>query len=201
MTPKNDVVSKFDLFIKNYIFTVNDIEGEIWCDVIGFEESYQVSNYGRIKSLKNKTPKILKPMLNHKGYLKVDLRKNNHHSLFYIHRLVAKAFIPQTHDKQQVNHIDGNKFNNHYTNLEWVTPSENMYHSYRIGKHIAPANLKPPVRYGENNNCAKLTVSQVKQIRDLYASGEYSQRKLAKLFNVNKSTIKRIVLRETWAGI
>lgn len=53
--------------------------------------------------------------------------------MFRIHRLVAEAFISKNTDKEQVNHIDGNKENNYATNLEWCSQSENMKHSYRIG--------------------------------------------------------------------
>ena len=67
------------------------------------------------------------------GYLQVSLWKNNVGSSHYVHRLVAKAFIPNPLNLPQVNHIDGNRQNNHVTNLEWVTCSENSSHAVRTG--------------------------------------------------------------------
>ena len=67
------------------------------------------------------------------GYLQVSLWKNNVGSTHYVHRLVAKAFIPNPLNLPQVNHIDGNRQNNHVTNLEWATCSENSSHAVRTG--------------------------------------------------------------------
>lgn len=118
---------------------------EIWKDVIGYDGLYQVSNLGRIKTvyqghaLKNKEG-ILKPLFsfnkkrNRIGYASVFLYKNCVPKQSDVHRLVAKAFIPNPDNKPQVNHIDGNKLNNALDNLEWVTASENQKHSAKIRK-------------------------------------------------------------------
>ena len=119
---------------------------EIWKDIKEFEGRYQISNYGRVKTLKkfvNNNPKskeigyytkekILKPFYNPKGYQLVRLYKNNHNYTKKIHRLVAKAFIPNLENKPQINHIDGNKKNNNVNNLEWVTNQENQTHRWNI---------------------------------------------------------------------
>lgn len=97
---------------------------EIWKDIEGFEGKYQVSSWGRIRSVNG----ILKTYENKKGYLKIGLYKNGKYHKRRINRLVAQAFIPNPYDLPQVNHMDGNKRNNSVTNLEWVTDSANKKH-------------------------------------------------------------------------
>ena len=117
---------------------------EIWKDIKGYESFYQVSNLGNVRSLdryvKNGTSnrnikrgRVLKPCINHKGYLQVHLVANGNSKLVVIHRLVAKAFIPNPQNKAQVNHIDGNKKNNNVRNLEWCTNQENVIHAINTG--------------------------------------------------------------------
>lgn len=106
---------------------------EIWKDIQGYEGKYQVSNYGRVKSLigTNQKPreKILTPGVNPQGYLHVSLCVNRRMKGYRVHRLVAEEFIPNPENKKEVNHIDGDKKNNTVDNLEWVTPKENMRHA------------------------------------------------------------------------
>ena len=103
---------------------------EIWKDIKKFEGLYQVSNLGNVRSLKRNI--ILKPSIasyrktKNDGYYIVNLKSKP----YYIHRLVAEAFISNSENKLQVNHIDGNKKNNCVDNLEWVTPSENLRHAW-----------------------------------------------------------------------
>lgn len=80
---------------------------EIWKDVVGYENLYKVSNFGNVMSLWGKTPHLLRPSKNHKGYFIVDLRNfNKPRKGGFIHRLVAQAFIPNPNNLPQVNHID-----------------------------------------------------------------------------------------------
>lgn len=110
---------------------------EIWKNIKGFENLYQVSDSGRVKSLGNKSNHkkdiIMKQTLNYKGYLQLCLRKNNKGYHFMVHRLVAQAFIPNPDDLPQVNHKDGNKQNNKVENLEWCTNSYNQLHANKMG--------------------------------------------------------------------
>lgn len=111
---------------------------EIWRDVVGYEGLYKVSNLGNVLSIPRRgthlrKEHLLKQYKTKKGYLNVFLVKKCKSFYTGTHRLVAQAFIPNPKNKQQVNHIDGNKENNCVDNLEWVTNQENMDHSWRIG--------------------------------------------------------------------
>ena len=122
---------------------------EIWRDVVGYEGVYQVSNFGNVRSLdknrayKNTTRhikgKILKSC-NCLGYKILTLSKDNIKTNYRVHRIVAEHFINNPDNKPYVNHIDGNKKNNHFSNLEWCTRSENSLHAYKIG-------LQNPTKY------------------------------------------------------
>ena len=117
-------------------------EDEHWEDIENYEGIYQVSNYGRVKSLSRKISngtgfyiskeKILSGHINSKGYIQVELKGKP----VLVHRLVAKVFIPNIDNKPQVNHIDGDKINNRVENLEWCTNSENQIHAYKNGLNI-----------------------------------------------------------------
>ena len=97
---------------------------EIWKDIIDYEGTYQVSNFGNIKGYNG----LRKPD-NSNGYSKLTLHLNSEKRKFYAHRLVAIHFIPNPNNLPQVNHKDGDKFNNHVDNLEWVSRIENMCHA------------------------------------------------------------------------
>ena len=110
---------------------------EIWKDIKGYEGLYQVSNLGRVKSLSRKNhPKeeFRNLITNSKGYLIVNLLKNNKGKTNKVHRLVAEAFIPNPNNYPQVNHKDENKTNNHVDNLEWCTNKYNSNYGHRNDK-------------------------------------------------------------------
>ena len=106
---------------------------EIWKDIKGYEGLYQVSNLGRVKSLKFGKERILKPGRKKIGYLIVLLYDNNGIcKWFRIHRLVAEAFIPNPNNLPEVNHKDEDKSNNRVSNLEWCTRQYNNEYSKAI---------------------------------------------------------------------
>lgn len=108
-----------------------------------------------------------------------------------VHRLVATAFIgPPPTDKHVVNHKDGNRLNNFVGNLEWVTPSENQQHAFRIGLN------KPRDLRGERHYNAKLTFAQVCEIRRM--AGLETTKRLASRFGVSRSAIELVLSRKRW---
>lgn len=111
---------------------------EIWKDIVGYEGIYQISNFGRVKSLKG-NEKFLKPRKNKLGYLLVALCKSGKRKESYIHRLVAMMFIKNPLNKPYINHIDCNPSNNNMNNLEWCTAKENMEYASKLERmHNTP---------------------------------------------------------------
>lgn len=125
---------------------------EIWKDVVGYEGLYMVSSLGRIKSIGRTVmrkdgreqyvkERIIKPYCNKaNGYCICSLSKNGKSIRPYIHIIVAKTFLDNPEQKEQVNHINGIKTDNRVENLEWVTQSENMRHAFDTG--LAPRHTK-----------------------------------------------------------
>lgn len=121
------------------------MDKEIWKDIVGYEGLYQVSNFGRIKSLKfacNIGGKILKPRLRGR-YFVIALYKNNQRKDYSIHRIVAKHFVKNKENKLYVNHKDENSLNNKANNLMWCTHKENMNWGTR-NKRISAGNSNNP---------------------------------------------------------
>ena len=98
---------------------------EIWKDIKGYEGLYQVSNMGNVRSLMYNKHKILKPHKTENGYLQVFLYKDKKRSVFLLHRIVAKAFLPNNNNLPQLNHINEIKSDNRLENLEWCDNSYN----------------------------------------------------------------------------
>lgn len=136
---------------------VIDKTGEVWKGVLGYKDSYEVSNYGRVKSLSREIEvhrngeahvryyreKSMSISIR-ASYPNVNLSRDGRIENFLVHRLVAQAFIPNPENKPYVNHIDGDTHNNHVSNLEWVTQSENINHAIKIGNKEAKVEVRPP---------------------------------------------------------
>lgn len=141
---------------------------EIWKDVIGYDGLYQVSNFGRVlgkerkvrsknNSIKTIASKPLKISSYDIGYKYVTLSKNGKRVKHKLHRLVALSFIPNPNNKPEVNHIDGVKSNCCYSNLEWVTSSENQIHAYKTGLQISKNYLRVGVLNSNSKKVLKLS--------------------------------------------
>jgi hypothetical protein len=172
---------------------------EEWKDIKEYEGLYQVSSYGKVRSLpkewvigkggiKKHDGMILKPGIQTMGYYYVNLYKNKKIKFIAVHRLVAKAFIQNDDNNLVVNHIDGNKINNNSNNLEWISQKANI-------EHALDNNLTN--NKGEKNGKSKLTEKEVLEIRSL----KLSYGKLAKLYNVSPGTIYQIIKRLRWKYI
>lgn len=162
---------------------------EIWKDIKNFEGSYQISNTGKVKSLKRdvfngckfitRPERIIKFGDNGHGYLFVSLWKNNKPTRMYVHKLVAEAFIPNPNNYKEINHKDENKANNNVYNLEWCDRKYNEnYKTKRIRGAIE--NSKPIVKIIDKHNII------------IYLNEHIA----AKYNNCNVSTIRRYVRLE-----
>lgn len=162
---------------------------ENWKDIEGYEGIYQISNYGRVKSLKPryKNKSILKARTNIYGYSMVYLSYNKRKE-YRVHRLVAQAFIDNPENKPQVNHKDGNKKNNNVENLEWCTSSENNLHACKTG-----------LMSGFKHHNSKFTKEEILWIRNNYK--EVGCNNIARKFKVTPSTIGNIANKKTYKYI
>ncbi len=140
---KAEVPTVAPTFLLGTEIKIGTMNTEIWMDVKGFEDLYQVSNFGRVVSKDRicwngtgnfkKNSKILKQNLAGAGYSFLGLHKDLKTKHCYVHRLVAEHFIPNLENKETVNHIDGDKSNNNVSNLEWLSRKENSQHAVDTG--------------------------------------------------------------------
>ena len=149
------------------------MQKEIWIHIGGYEDLYQVSNLGNVrkpkKIIQNKNGSYsiknsieVRQVEDSYGYLRVTLTKNGKSKQAKVHRLVSEAFIPNPDNKEHINHIDGDKWNNNMLNLEWCTSKENTQHAYASGlKGNLPKYEKQKIYYTEiiNNIIAKVDSS------------------------------------------
>lgn len=173
---------------------------------IGDGKDYMISNLGNIKSLDRFVPTIhgkelfikgitMKPKIDRYGYITIALVIDKKKIYPTIHRLVAKAFIPNPENKAQVNHINGIKKDNRVENLEWCSNLENIRHSVSIGlRDNAP-------KRGIDCNLSKLKEEDIVYIRNHYNKKSSNLKKLAGMFCVSQGTISLIVRKLIWSHI
>lgn len=177
---------------------------EIWKDIPNFENLYQVSNYGRIKSLsrtnlvqykdgsirnKHTKEKILS-LYDRGGYLHIKLCKNSIYTTYRISRLVLTIFNRPPKPGEDACHFpDKNTYNNNITNLVWASRQENISHTNIHGTRLL----------GEKTNNAKLSTQDIITIRKL--QGKKSSKELSSIYKVSSATINRIWARKIWRHI
>lgn len=176
------------------------MNNEIWKDIVGYESRYQVSNFGNVRSLnrlkRHNTSatgfitvngKMLKPFKTKKGYLKVDVsnlyggRKSKS-----VHQLVAIVFIENSNNYDQINHIDGNKSNNHVSNLEWCNNSQNQLHAYKYGLNT----------HSEKAGRAKIPVVKIDKTTNLIIESYPSISEAAKANGIEKPSNISLVCKK-----
>ena len=160
-----------------------------WKKVIidGEETKYSISNIGLVRNDKN--DKILKTNFS-KGYERVGLTINGVQHSFFIHRLVAKAFIPNPENKPEVNHINGNKSCNYDSNLEWCTRSENQIHAAKTG--LINANWA---------NKRRITEKQAIQICELLEENKLNQKEIARQVGCSRHSVFNILHKNSYTKI
>lgn len=168
---------------------------EIWVDIKNYEGKYQISSKGRVKSLAREVShvgfsyrlpeRVLSSWCGTTSlYGRVRLYRGGVGTKFTVHRLVAQHFLPDWDPTLEINHIDGNRYNNAADNLEMCTHQRNMEHAIAGG-------LKND--YGERSRNAKLTNAQAEEIRKEYHAGGIPQKTLAARYGVCRQTVSAII--------
>lgn len=163
---------------------------EEWRPIKGYEDRYDISSLGRVRSKIN-SPSRIKAFNKHTcGYLDVSLYKNGRGVHHYIHRLVLENFVGPCPKGYDGSHKDGNKRNNCLENLCWETKSDNCLRRTEHGTQ----------QHGSKSKKAKLTEDQVRDIRKSLLEGE-TQINIASRFKVSQAIISEIKRRVTWKHI
>lgn len=153
---------------------------------------YAVSEHGDVRRMVRRKGNegLRKPYRASNGYLTIVMRGEGREKAEAVHRLVARAFIgPAATPAHNAAHTDGNRTNNHYSNLSWVTRSENERHKVAHGTS----------NRGERNRAAVLTQEQVREIKGLL--GKQAQRAIAAQFGVKQQTISSIARGDSWSWL
>lgn len=163
---------------------------EIWKRIPGFENKYAVSNHGLVKSfINNPNGEIVTFVIGTHGYYLRSMRDTKGKvTCVKLHRVVAKMFIPNPNNLLTVNHIDGNKLNNHVDNLEWVTLQDNI-------QHAIDTNLR------KRSYVQKLNENYVREIRSKYETTNITIKELATEYKVAWNAINKILRYNTWFNI
>lgn len=157
---------------------------EIWKDIKGYEGLYQVSNLGEIR--RTKTKRIKKATDNGNGYLHITLCKNGERKNYYIHRIVADAFIDNFNNCKEIDHVDYNRKNNNVSNLRRISHKENIRHSI--------INRKKLIGKDENSNCGERYICKRNNCYEITFKKKYYGRykTLEKAIEVRNNLIERV---------
>lgn len=173
----------------------NTQHDEEWKKVPDFPNTL-VSNYGRLRSLFRGGDKIRSLIIGSNGYVEVTLQCGRYKRRYKVHVLVAEHFLGSKPAGLDCNHIDGVKTNNHVSNLEYVTRSENLKHAFRLGLATSPFTG----RKGETVYNSKLRDQDVIAMREQYAKG-VTRRDLATQYKISYYTVWDITTRKSWTHI
>lgn len=154
--------------------------------------NYCVSSIGYVISIHKGKPRVLKAELGRCGYLSVRLYVDGGYKVRTIHSIVAEVFIGPRPSGKQVHHKNGVKTDNRRENIEYVLPGWNNHQSFVSGLSD---------NKGEKNPTAVLTECDVVKIRELYASGNYFQYKIAEMFGIKQPTVNDIICGRTWTHV
>ena len=169
-----------------------------WVPVANFED-YVISSCGDVARA-NDGPRLKKAQRltvqdNGCGYKTVCLYKEGKQHRKYVHRLVLESFVGPPPFNSEGNHKNGARGDNRLVNLEWVSRTANLKHSYAV------LDRNPTVRRGETNASAKLTELKVKHIKHLLKNSRLTQRSIASIFKVSPSTIRAIKHKRIWKSV
>lgn len=160
-------------------------EMETWLDILGWVGRYQVSDLGRIRSVR--TGRVLRAVALADGYWKVNLYRDGKSRGCLVHRAALMAFRGEPKPGEQACHNDGNKANNALTNLRWDSAIANAADKRAHGTHLC----------GEAIAKSKLTAAQVREIR----ASSLGIRRLAKRYGVSKETVRRARSGRCWSHV
>ena len=171
---------------------MNGIETEIWKDIEGYEGLYQISDLGNVKSAykhNGRSNIILKQYVDKDGYLKIILYKDNKYKNFFVHRVVASAFIPNKLNYPQINHINGIKTDNRVENLEWCNQSHNSKEAHRLG-------LQSTKR--EKNSQSKITTGEAIEIYYNGIAHSLTLSEIGAVYDITPSAVCHIMENRRW---
>lgn len=162
---------------------------EIWKDVPGYEGLYKASNFGKVFSYR--TNREIGHISNI-GYYRCTLSGKE----YFVHRIIASCFLMSQYGKSEINHIDGNKLNNHVTNLEWCNRAENVRHAIRTG--LSKPSGKSGVLYPERRNKKQYGAKEIVQVsRDGVDLRKYPSIAEAERSGFSASQISAVCLGKT----
>lgn len=182
------------------------MQNEVWRDIWSFEGSYQVSNFGNVRSLDRyiyhprmgkifRKGKMLKQSYASKGYKQVCLNDNGRTTTFRVHRLVAMMFIENPDNLETVNHIDGNKENNHVSNLEWCSVADNLRHA-SVNGLMNHSSLT-----GSMNVNSVLDEGKVYKMMTDYFLNDRILKEIAEEYDVSIATVFQAIKGITWKSV
>lgn len=168
----------------------DNLEGEIWLPVIGYEGYYEVSDLGRVYSIRYGVIMFqsTKKVGNEYKSKTVKLQNGSGIKGFGVHRLVGFAHIPNPENLPEIDHIDNDATNNIKSNLQWCTRADQIKWAYERGRDR---------RFGEKGSAAKLTNSQVSELRSKYKNGVRFM-DLIKLYGISQTSLCSIIKNRTY---